>query len=290
MKLLNFIQNNEVKLGIELENGVLDVNKYKDLISDKTPRTMEEAIESGKESLEKLVKNLDDNVELIKIQDIKYAPVITNPEKILCVGLNYKSHREETKTTFKKEDDYPVLFSKFKNALAANLEDIPLIEEDVKYDYEAEMVIVIGKEGKNIEKEKVSDYIFGYTVGNDISARTLQRRSGQWLIGKSIDKFAPVGPVIVTADVINASNLDIKCEVNGKVVQDSNTKNLIYDIETIVSYASKFMTLKPGDIIFTGTPGGVILGMPEEKQVWLKPGDKMSVTIENIGTLINTLK
>ena len=152
------------------------------------------------------------------------------------------------------------------------------------------MVIVIGKEGKNIEKEKVSDYIFGYTVGNDISARTLQRRSGQWLIGKSIDKFAPVGPVIVTADAINAGDLDIRCEVNGKVVQDSNTENLIFNIETIVSYASKFMTLKPGDIIFTGTPGGVILGMPKEKQVWLKSGDKMSVTIENIGTLTNTLR
>ena len=290
MKLLNFIENNEIKLGIELDNGILDVNKYNHLISEKAPKTMEEAIQLGKESLENLIKSLDSSVELIKIQDINYAPVVTNPEKILCVGLNYRSHREETKTTLKKEDDYPVLFSKFKNALAANLEDIPLIEEDKKYDYEAEMVIVIGKEGKNIEKDKVSDYIFGYTVGNDISARTLQRRSGQWLIGKSIDKFAPVGPVIVTSDCVKADNLDIKCEVNGKVVQDSNTKNLIFDIPTIISYASKFMTLKPGDIIFTGTPGGVILGMPEEKQVWLKSGDKMSVTIEGIGTLTNTLK
>lgn len=290
MRLLNFIENNEIKLGIELEKGVLDVKKYKELTKKNILATMQEVIKSGKESLEELVKGLDENVELIKLSDIKYAPVVTDPEKILCVGLNYRSHREETKTTFKKEDDYPVLFSKFKNALAANLEDIPLIEEDTKYDYEAEMVIVIGKEGKNIEKDKVSDYIFGYTVGNDISARTLQRRSGQWLIGKSIDKFAPVGPVIVTKDSINASNLDIKCEVNGKVVQDSNTENLIFDIPTIVSYASKFMTLKPGDIIFTGTPGGVILGMPEEKQVWLKSGDKMSVTIEGIGTLTNTLK
>ncbi len=289
MRLLNFVENNEIKLGIELKDGVLDLKKYKKITGKDVPETMEEAIRLGRESLEEIVKGLGD-VELINLSDINYAPVVTDPEKILCVGLNYKSHREETKTTFKKEDDYPVLFSKFKNALAANLEDIPLIEEDVKYDYEAEMVIVIGKEGKNIEKEKVSDYIFGYTVGNDISARTLQRRSGQWLIGKSIDKFAPVGPVIVTADAINAGDLDIRCEVNGKVVQDSNTENLIFNIETIVSYASKFMTLKPGDIIFTGTPGGVILGMPKEKQVWLKSGDKMSVTIENIGTLTNTLR
>ncbi len=287
MRLLNFIENDEIRLGIELKNGVLDVKKYKNLIKKNIPDTMEEVIKCGKESLEELVKNLNSNVELLNLSNIKYAPVVNNPEKILCVGLNYKSHQEETNTHV---DDYPVLFSKFKNSLAANLEDVPLIKEDTKYDYEAEMVIVIGKEGKDIEKEKALDYIFGFTVGDDISARTLQRRSGQWLIGKTMDKFAPIGPVIVTRDSIKANNLDIKCEVNGKLVQDSNTKNLIFDIPTIISYASKFMTLKPGDIIFTGTPGGVVWGKPESEQVWLKSGDTISVTIENIGTLTNTLK
>lgn len=287
MRLLNFIEDNEIKLGIELENGILDVKKYNALTKKDIPDTMEDIIKCEKASIDELIGNLDSNVELLKISDIKYAPVVTNPEKILCVGLNYKSHQEETDTHV---DNYPVLFSKFKNALAANLEDISLIEEDTKYDYEAELVIVIGKEGKNIEKDKALDYIFGYTIGNDISARTLQRRSGQWLIGKTIDKFAPIGPVIVTKDSVDAKSLDIKCEVNGTIVQHSNTKNLIFDIETIISYASKFMTLKPGDIIFTGTPGGVILGKPKEEQVWLKAGDKMSVTIEGIGTLTNTLK
>ena len=132
--------------------------------------------------------------------------------------------------------------------------------------------------------------MFGYTVGNDLSARDLQFRTGQWLLGKTCDQFAPTGPYLVTADELDPTNLDIELKVNGEVKQSANTRDMIFDCATIVSYLSQHMTLKPGDIIFSGTPDGVILGYPEEQRVWLKSGDEVQVTIENIGTLTNILK
>ena len=185
----------------------------------------------------------------------------------------------------------PILFyfSKFNNALAAHHQAISLPEDAKKFDYEAELVIVIGKEASKITKEEALSYVFGYTVGNDFSARDLQFRSGQWLLGKSCDDFAPIGPYLVTSDEINPQNLDITCTVNGELRQSANTRDMIFDCATIISYVSQFMTLKPGDLIFSGTPEGVILGYPEESQQWLKPGDKVIVSIESIGELVNVV-
>ena len=152
------------------------------------------------------------------------------------------------------------------------------------------MIIVIGKEAANVSKDEALSYVFGYTVGNDLSARDLQFRSGQWLLGKTCDEFGPIGPYLVTADELNSSNLDIECKVNGVVRQSANTSNMIFDCATIVSYLSEHMTLKPGDIIFSGTPEGVVIGYPEDQQDWLKSGDIVEVSIENIGTLVNVLK
>ena len=183
-----------------------------------------------------------------------------------------------------------VLFSKFNNALSAHKQEIDLPKNAEHFDYEAELIIVIGKEASNISKEDALSYVFGYTVGNDLSARDLQFRSGQWLLGKTCDQFAPTGPYLVTADELDPTNLDIELKVNGEVKQSANTRDMIFDCATIVSYLSQHMTLKPGDIIFSGTPDGVILGYPEEQRVWLKSGDEVQVTIENIGTLTNILK
>ena len=157
-------------------------------------------------------------------------------------------------------------------------------------DYEAELVIIIGKEASKVTKEEALSYVFGYTVGNDLSARDLQSRSSQWLLGKTCDNFAPIGPYITTAGEIDPNNLNIGCKVNGVVRQAANTKDMIFDCATIISYISESMTLKPGDIIFTGTPGGVILGYPKERQQWLKAGDEIEVSIQHIGTLANRLK
>lgn len=163
-------------------------------------------------------------------------------------------------------------------------------ESAEKFDYEAELVIIIGKEARNVSKEEALSYVFGYTIGNDFSARDLQMRTGQWLLGKTCDGFAPIGPYITTADEINPNNLKVQCKVNNEIRQSANTRDMIFDCATIISYVSKHMTLKPGDIIFTGTPSGVILGYPEDKQSWLKSGDEIKINIENLGTLVNVLK
>ena len=185
---------------------------------------------------------------------------------------------------------YPILFSKFNNALAAHGQKITLPKSARKYDYEAELIVVIGKEASSVTKEEALSYVFGYTCGNDLSARDLQFRTGQWLLGKTCDRFAPIGPYIVTADAIDPSDLNITCVVNGKVRQSGNTSDMLFDCADIISYASEYMTLKPGDLIFTGTPSGVITGEPADKRIWLKPGDEITVSIEKIGSLTNTLE
>lgn len=210
--------------------------------------------------------------------------MIDKPEKIIYVGLNYRSHAIESNMDI---IEVPALFSKFNNSLAGHNEIIHLLFNAEKYDYEAELVIVIGKQAKNISCEDSLSYVYGYSVGNDLSARDLQLRTSQWFLGKSLDQFAPVGPYIVTADEVNPDNLDIQCKVNGKLCQAANTRDMVFDCTHLVSYISQYMTLKPGDMIFTGTPPGIILGYPDNKNKWLKSGDE--VTIENLGTLHNRL-
>jgi 2-keto-4-pentenoate hydratase/2-oxohepta-3-ene-1,7-dioic acid hydratase in catechol pathway len=288
MKLLNFQVDNQIRLGVKIENGIIDVRAAAAQCSLEVPATMEEVIGAGATGLAQLAALVKTKVPTIPEKQLLFAPCVTNPEKIVCVGLNYLSHREESGF---KIPTAPVLFSKFNNALAAHDQIIALPKTAFKFDYEAELVIVIGKKAANIPVNDALSYVFGYTVGNDLSARDLQMLTGQWLIGKSCDHFGPIGPYLVTADeVIDPQNLDIGCTVNGVVRQSANTRDMIFDCATIVSYISKYMTLKPGDIIFTGTPGGVILGYPEAKQKWLASGDTIAVSIDKIGTLVNCLK
>jgi 2-keto-4-pentenoate hydratase/2-oxohepta-3-ene-1,7-dioic acid hydratase in catechol pathway len=216
-----------------------------------------------------------------------FGPCVTNPEKIVCVGLNYRRHAAETGNPVPKQ---PILFNKFNTALNYEGGTIGVSEEDAKrFDYEAELVIVIGRRARNISEADAPNYIFGYATGNDFTARDLQSRSSQWMLGKSLDGSAPVGPWLVTADQVDGDNLKIECRVNGEVRQSSNTSDMVFNCKQLVSYASRYMTLKPGDIIFTGTPEGVISGYPKDKQVWLKPGDKVVTSIEKLGDLTFTL-
>ncbi|VBB07729.1 Hypothetical protein LUCI_2994 [Lucifera butyrica] len=287
MKLVNFKIGGEIRLGIKADQGIIDVERAAAINSFAVPTTMEQVIETGKKGLLQLAELMKKEVQTISEDQITYAPSVANPEKILCIGLNYLSHAKECNMVIPES---PVLFSKYNNALAAHKQMIQLPKLAEKFDYEAELVIVIGKEAKNVSKEDALSYVFGYTVGNDLSARELQFRTGQWLLGKTCDCFAPIGPYLVTSDEVDPSNLDIKCEVNGDIRQFSNTRDMIFDCAKIISYISQYMTLKPGDIIFSGTPSGVILGYPEKEQCWLKSGDKIEVSIEKIGTLINMLK
>ena len=287
MKLVNFQNNGAIQLGIQTETGIIDVAKEAGVHALTAPLSMEAAMAGGQAALAQLAAVAKAATQVMREDAVLYAPCVANPGKIVCVGLNYKSHRDECKM---EEPEYPVLFSKFNNALAAHKEDITLPTTAEKFDYEAELVIVIGKETTKISKEAALSHVFGYTAGNDLSARDLQLRTGQWLLGKSCDSFAPIGPCLVTADEIDPNHLDIQCTVNGEVRQSANTGDMIFDCATIVSYVSQYMTLQPGDIIFSGTPSGVILGYPAEKQVWLQAGDEVAVTIEKIGTLKNILR
>lgn len=283
MKLCTFIENNQQQLGIKVDKGIIHVSASAKKYHLELPQNMMEVINQGIKPLEQL---LNKDCIVLNEKDVEFAPVLLNPEKILCVGLNYQSHQEETKMA---KQAYPTIFSKFNNALAGHKQDINTLSYASQYDYEVELVIVIGKEAHDVSEEKALDVVFGYTVGNDVSARDLQTRTSQWLMGKTFDHFAPVGPYLVSHDSIDPSNLTLTTHVNGELRQKGHTSDMIFDCKYIVSYLSKYMTLKPGDIIFTGTPSGVILGYPEEKKVWLKAGDVMEVSIEGIGTLINKL-
>ena len=211
--------------------------------------------------------------------------LITNPNNIICIGLNYADHIEETSLA---THDFPEIFMKTSNALASHQDIVPIQNENLHYDYEGELVIVIGKAGKNISRDQAKEHILGYTIGNDISARILQFRGTQWILGKSLDNFAPIGPVIVSPDNFDFDNATITTTVNGEVRQQSKLQKMMFKPDAIIEFVSQYITLQKGDIIFTGTPSGVVLGKNESKYSWLKPGDTVTVTITGIGTLENT--
>lgn len=293
MKLLQFYQEKELRLGVKTNHGVLDIKEAAKKFNQVVPIHLQELMmleDNGLEMIDGLINMVlkMGREELFLSEDyIIYAPAVTTPEKILCVGLNYINHAKESKMAV---PETPVLFSKFNNALSAHMDEVPIPYGAEQIDYEAELVIIIGKKAQNVSEEDALSYVFGYSAGNDLSARDLQFKSSQWLLGKSPDGFAPIGPCIVTKDEINPNNLTIECQVNGVTRQKSNTKNMIFSCAYLISYLSRFMTLMPGDIIFTGTPDGVILGLPKEEQVWLKSGDEITVKIESLCELKNVIR
>jgi len=213
----------------------------------------------------------------------RHAPV-TSPQKVVCVGLNYRDHAEEGNNPV---PDEPVLFSKFPTAVTGPDSTITW-DPDLtgKVDYEAELVAVIGREARRVDVDDALDYVAGYLVGNDVSARDLQHGDGQWVRGKSLDTFAPVGPELVTRDEApDPHALDIWTEVNGERLQDSSTANLIFGIDELVAFCSRAFTLTPGDLLFTGTPPGV--GVYRDPPVLLGDGDRVTVGIEGLGELTN---
>lgn len=291
MKLGHVIKNNKRLLSLKTEDGLYNLSEAATQNNLPLPQTIDELIRSGKEGEEQLshvIAALEASKQSYSLHenDVSFDSVVLHPEKILCVGLNYIPHAEEADMAIPES---PVLFSKFNNALTGHKQTIPLPRSAKKYDYEAELVIVIGKEARNVAEDEALSYVYGYSVGNDVSARDLQMKTGQWLLGKTLDGFAPIGPYLVTSDAIDPANLNIECKINGEVRQSSNTKHMIFNCATLISYISQYMTLKPGDVIFSGTPEGVILGYTPENQTWLQAGDEIEVTIENIGRLTNKL-
>ena len=296
MRLSRFelMKDPKERLGVEINDALLDTLKLADHLNHPIPETMDDLlanIPKGLSELEGILEKAQDlhfplADYLIPKSSVHYLPLIKRPEKILGVGMNYVEH---IKARNGEVPTSPLLFNILPNALAAHKQDIPIPNIAEQVDYEGELVIVIGKEAQNICKRMAEDVILGYTVGNDLSDRSHQYQSSQWLIGKTFDYFAPVGPVLVTKEEIeDVQNLSIITKRNHSIVQDGSTKDMLFTVAEIVSFVSQYMTLKPGDLIFTGTPEGII-NENKENQEWLKPHERLDVIIENIGELSNTL-
>jgi 2-keto-4-pentenoate hydratase/2-oxohepta-3-ene-1,7-dioic acid hydratase in catechol pathway len=286
MKIAAFSTQSHQHIGIVRDDYVFSLTL---LGGDQFPPCMKTFIERSDELLplaESLVIQRENDDARFAVSDVKILPPIPSPEKIICVGLNYIDHCKETGM---EPPDSPVVFSKYANAIVGHNDAIEIPINSNEVDYEAELAVVIGKETKRVTEAEANDYVFGYTIMNDISARDLQFADGQWSRGKTADTFAPTGPVILTGDEAgDPHNLAISLELNGETMQDSSTNNLIFTVPQIISFLSQSMTLKPGDLIATGTPPGV--GMGRNPKVWLKNGDRVSITIDKIGTLSNYVK
>ena len=226
---------------------------------------------------------IKDSVQQHALSEVKLKAPIPRPKKLLCVGLNYRDHALETNSEI---PNVPTIFAKMSTAVIAAGENIVLPKVSKSPDYEAEFAFVIGRGGRHIKAEDWARHVFGYTIVNDVSGRDYQKATTQWLMGKSFDTFAPMGPWIVTADEIpDPHDVDVKIEINGEVLQDSNTRELIFKIPYLIEFLSSVFTLEPGDIVSTGTPAGV--GVARNPQRFLRPGDDVIVKIPAIGELRN---
>lgn len=276
MKLCNILVDGSIHLAVVTERGVVDAAA--------AGLSMREAIAlADRAPLEAIAAD----PSLPVVDEPVYANVVDPIGKLVCIGLNYRQHAINTGMPIPK---YPVLFSKFDDALAPAGAVVSLPPWEDSYDYEAELVIVMGREAWGVSREEAKACVFGYTCGNDLSCRDAQMRSGQWLIGKTMPGFAPCGPCIVTADAFDPDEPHaIQSYVNKEKRQDSDVTDMIFPVAEIVSYASKYVHLQPGDLIFTGTPSGVALEGGENKFGWLKAGDEVEIRIEGIGSLVNRL-
>lgn len=294
MKLLTYEVDHKVKLGMMSKDGAwVYPLKACGMDYDEMQELIEGISESELQLLEHFSKS--DPYEIrgaATVEEVKLlAPILVPRQDIICLGINYMAHAEESarfkKEAFGGERPYAVYFSKRVNRTVSNGEGIPSYPGLVdSLDYEAELAVIIGKDAKNVKPEEVRDYIFGYTIMNDVSARTIQTNHKQWYFGKSLDGFTPLGPCILTADSIPyPPQVQVQSRVNGELRQDSNTSLLIFGIDHIVSELSQGMTLKTGTIISTGTPAGVGMGFDPPK--FLKVGDVVECTIEEIGSISN---
>jgi 2-keto-4-pentenoate hydratase/2-oxohepta-3-ene-1,7-dioic acid hydratase in catechol pathway len=280
MRLVTYQTETGPRVAGVREDGLVDLHEA----DSHLPRCIKALLAQGPEGLDRARAAVKTGATIPR-QSVNLLPPIPGPQKIICVGANYANHAKESGIRL---PDEPILFSKFPTTVRADGDDIVLPSISSEVDYEAELVVVIGLGGRNIPREKAMEHVAAYACGNDVSARDWQLRKpgGQWLLGKSFDSFAPVGPELVTADEVpQPGNLDIQLRLNGQTMQHSNTKHFIFPIDVLIAYISRICTLVPGDLIFTGTPDGV--GFARKPPVFLKPGDRVEVEIERLGVLRN---
>ncbi len=283
MKLITFLKDSTLRLGalrtLDGHQMVIDLNRAEPRLPDSMLAFLELG-EPARRLAEEVATTAQPDMEMGAVT-LK-APV-PRPGKIMCIGLNYRDHAEESKQPI---PEYPTIFSKYANSVIGPAEPIVLPRVSQRVDYEGELGVVIGRRGRYIPEGQALEYVAGYVPLNDVSARDFQHRTSQWTIGKTFDTFAPMGPMLVTADEVpDPHSLDLRVTVSGQQMQSSNTCHLIFSIPRLIAYLSLVMTLEPGDVIFTGTPGGV--GAARTPPRYLKPGDEVRVEIERVGVLVN---
>lgn len=281
MRLVSFRVEGVQRIGVLRDRRIIGLAKA----DPGLPQCMKALLELGAEGLRRAAAAAEASTETFPPEGVELLPPVLHPEKIICVGVNYADHAAESGMQPPSE---PVIFNKLPTALRGSGHRIVLTELSQEVDYEAELVVVIGVGGRAIPPGEALAHVAGYTCGNDVSARDWQKGKpgGQWLLGKSFDSFAPTGPALVTGDEVgDPGKLKIQCRLNGQVMQDSCTDQLIFPVAELIAYVSSVATLKPGDLIFTGTPPGV--GMARRPPVYLRPGDLVEVEIERVGLLQN---
>ena len=291
---MNFSRDGETDnhLGLVLEDRILDLTAATSggHIRFESVASLEDVlhIDGGMARLEKELEGINSESLpdcMVSASEVRSRATIQQPQKIIGIGLNYHDHADEVDM---KKPEAPLLFAMFANTIIGPDEEILIPEMSSQVDYEAEMGVVIGKKGRHISPEDALDFVAGYTIVNDVSARDLQFSDNQWVRGKSFDTFAPIGPVMTTRSALgDGDNLAIELRLNGETMQKSHTGNLIFKVPELVSYTSRVLTLQPGDVIATGTPAGV--GFTRKPPVFLKPGDVVEIDLEGVGTLRNSV-
>lgn len=278
MKLSSFTYQSEASFGVVTDKGVIDLKKklngeYEDLKSFIEQNGIDDV-------------NIDVDKPDYSLDQIEFLPVISKPDKIICVGLNYHEHLQEVG---RKQTKDPVIFLRVANSQVGHLNDLILPKESTNFDFEGEIAVIIGKRGRRIKEEEAMDYVAGYSCYNDGSIRDWQLRNDQWTPGKNFDGTGAFGPWMVTrGDIKDDDVLSLVTKVNGEVMQQSTTDMLIFSIKELIAFISTFTTLNPGDVIVTGTPGGV--GLKRDPQMFLKDGDTVEIEVSKIGTLVNHVK
>ena len=281
MRLLAFLDEQSGLSALGAREGDTVFN----LTAEGLPQTLDALLLLGREGLDLARACLAARPrQQLRLEQITLLPPVLNPSKALAIGLNYSDHAREIGAT---PPAHPVIFQRFPSSWVAHGQPLVRSHHSTQLDYEAELVAVIGKAGRHIARERALEHVAGYSIFNDGTVRDYQARSHQWLWGKNFDASGGFGPEFVTADELppGAHGLRVQCSLNGRVLQDGNTRDMIFDVAALVSACSEGMELRPGDLIITGTPAGV--GFVRQPQVWLQPGDVCEVEIEGIGTLVN---
>lgn len=289
-RLVSYGSRDGLRAGVDLAGTVVDLGSI-GFGGATGPVTMRQLLSSGPGAPERAIASAEEalaagSVDGIALEDVHLGPVIPDPEKVICVGANYRAHLDESDYP---APPFPEVFAKFPNALLGSGDPIPITPASSEIDFEGELVVIIGQRCKNVSRPEALSVVAGYAPGNDISARDIQLRVSQWVVGKTLDGFLPLGPGLVPASLVpEPQDLELTTRLNGEIMQHSRTRAMIFDLADIIVYLSSMMTLEPGDVICTGTPGGV--GLYRDPPVFLKDGDVIEVEVEGLGTLTNPVK